>query len=125
MVFPVNYKLGEKEDNLSVKFKLLTNKREMFEAELPCLGKKRAATQHTWELYISLHSQVPKSTSGAMPSVGTGLHMALTQRQILKQDGLHGCPIPCWPGRCLPSAPLSDWQLRDSIVQAAVGMPTA
>lgn len=49
MVFPLNYELGErKENNLSVKFKLLINKTDMFEAALPCLGKKkRATTQHT------------------------------------------------------------------------------
>lgn len=44
MLFPINYKLGEREeDNLSVKFKLLTNKREMFETELPLSGKKKSS----------------------------------------------------------------------------------
>lgn len=50
MVFPLNYELGEREEkNLSVKFKLLINKTDMVEAELPCLRKKRATTQDTWE----------------------------------------------------------------------------
>lgn len=50
IVFPLNYELGEREENnLSLKFKLLINKTDMFEAELPCLGRKRATTQHTWE----------------------------------------------------------------------------
>lgn len=48
MVFPLNYELGKREENnLSVKFKLLINKTDMFEAELPWLGKKRTTTQHT------------------------------------------------------------------------------
>jgi len=47
MVFPLNYELGEREEeNSSVKFKLLINKTAMFEAELPRLGKKRVTTPH-------------------------------------------------------------------------------
>lgn len=48
MVFPLNYELREREENnLSVKFKLLINKTDMFEAELSRLGEKKATAQLT------------------------------------------------------------------------------
>lgn len=71
MLFPINYKLGEREeDNLSVKFKPLTNKREMFEAELPCLGKKELL-HSTLENHKSVHTQMPPSPAGAVPQLRT------------------------------------------------------
>lgn len=60
MVFPLNYELGErKENNLSVKFKLLINKTDMFEAALPCLGKKKELLHNTLENHKSVHIHNP------------------------------------------------------------------
>lgn len=74
MLFPINYKLGEREeDNLSVKFKPLTNKREMFEAELPLSGKKKKKEllPSTLENHKSVHTQMPLSPAGAVPQLQT------------------------------------------------------
>lgn len=61
MVFSLNYELGEREENnLSVKFKLLINKTDMFEAEFPCLGKKKKELLHnTLEDHKSVHTHNP------------------------------------------------------------------
>lgn len=110
MVFPVNYKLGEKEDNLSVKFKLLINKREMFEAELPCLGKKNSC--------YTAHLSIVHQPTLTRPQVNNWSNAQCGHRPT---HGTHTVPDPeagwpawepyphpCWPGHCLPSAPLSD-----------------
>lgn len=62
MVFPLNYELGEREENkLSVKFKLLINKTDTFEAEFPCLGKKKS--------YYTTHLRIRNQSTHIIPEV--------------------------------------------------------
>lgn len=79
MVFSLNYELGEREENnLSVKFKLLINKTDMFEAEFPCLGKKKKS-YYTTHLRIINHSThtIPEVTNWSMvPAVDAVLGIA-------------------------------------------------
>lgn len=111
MVFPLNYELREREENnLSVKFKLLINKTEMFEAELPCLGKKKSYyTTHLRIINQSTYT-IPEVTNWSIaPAVDTVLHILPRAITEPKHDRLLGSPRPSCVGQnvSLPLATIS------------------
>lgn len=108
MVFPLNYELGKREENnLSVKFKLLINKTDMFEAELPWLGKKRTTTQHTWESSIGLDGPFPSQQPQPCPALGTALHCTMGSDKAR-------CPRPHWAAHRV-SLPLANISLTFAV----------
>lgn len=96
MVFPLNYELGEREENnLSVKFKLLINKTDMFEAAFPCLGKKKSNYTTHLRIINQFTHTIPEVTKCSIaPAVDAVLGIGARVAPEPEQDWLLGSQSP-------------------------------